>query len=106
MKIVGVTACPTGIAHTYMAQENLEEECKKRGFDYKIETQGSLGPENELLEKDIANADLVILGISIAIEGEERFKDKIVYRCEVGPCVSNPTKVVDDALLYYKGASK
>lgn len=42
MKIIGITACPTGIAHTYMAQECLEKECRKRGFDVKIETQGGL----------------------------------------------------------------
>ena len=43
MKVVGVTACPTGVAHTYMAQEALERECRKRGYEVKIETQGSIG---------------------------------------------------------------
>lgn len=103
MKVVGVTACPTGIAHTYMAQENLENECKKRGYECKFETQGSLGIENELSEEEIAEADLVILGISIAIEGEDRFDDKIVYQVEVGPCVSHPEKVVADAIAFYEG---
>ncbi|MDO5717689.1 MAG: PTS fructose transporter subunit IIB [Tissierellia bacterium] len=102
MKVVGITACPTGIAHTYMAQENLEKECKKRGFDCKIETQGSLGIENELDMKDIENADLVILGIGIAIEGEERFIKKIVYETSVSECVTNPSKVLEEALVYYK----
>ena len=46
MKIIGITACPTGIAHTYTAQECLEKEIKKRGIDVKIETQGGLGIEN------------------------------------------------------------
>ncbi len=102
MKVVGVTACPTGIAHTYMAQENLIKECEKRGFDVKIETQGSLGVENELTEEEIAAADLVILGISIAIDGEERFDDKVVYKTEVSPCVSKPQEVVDLALELYE----
>lgn len=102
MKIVGVTACPTGIAHTYMAQENLLNQCKERGFECKIETQGSLGIENELSESDIRDADLVILGISIAIEGEDRFDDKIVYSTSVSPVVSKPQEVMDKALEYYE----
>ena len=48
MKVVGVTACPTGIAHTYMAQEAIEKECRKRGFEVKVETQGGMGIEQEL----------------------------------------------------------
>ena len=48
MKIVAVTACPTGIAHTYMAQEAIEKECRNRGYEVKVETQGSMGIENEL----------------------------------------------------------
>ena len=61
MKIVAVTACPTGIAHTYMAQEAIEKECKKRGHEVQVETQGSMGIENELEQEDIdqAYADLL-----------------------------------------------
>jgi len=102
MKVVGITACPTGIAHTYMAQEGLVEECKKRGFEVKIETQGTIGIENELTQEEIDAADLVILGVAIAIEGEERFDDKVVYHAEVGKCVSNPKAVVDEALKLVK----
>ncbi|MBS4206673.1 PTS fructose transporter subunit IIB [Bacillus sp. FJAT-50079] len=76
MKIVGVTACTTGIAHTYMAQEALEKECAKRGFEIKIETQGGMGIDNELTEEEIAEADAVILAIAVGIEGEERFEEK------------------------------
>lgn len=76
MKIVGVTACTTGIAHTYMAQEAIEKECRKRGHEVIIETQGGMGIENELSEEEIASADAVILGISIGIEGDERFDEK------------------------------
>ena len=85
-----------------MAQENLINECKKRGFNVKVETQGSLGIENELTQEEIQNADLVILGISIAIEGEERFDGKIVYRTEVSPLVKRPSDVVDKALEYFE----
>lgn len=76
MNIVGVTACTTGVAHTYMAQEAIEKECKKRGYIVKIETQGGMGIDNELSEEEVAEADVVILAVSIGIEGEERFEEK------------------------------
>ena len=48
MKLVAVSACTAGIAHTYMTQEAIEQECKKRGIDCKVETQGGMGINNEL----------------------------------------------------------
>lgn len=102
MKIVGVAACPTGIAHTYMAAENIVKECKRRGFEIKMETQGSIGIEDELLEEEIEEADFVLLGISIGIDGMERFDEKIVFQAEVSDCVAHPEKVVDDALKFYE----
>lgn len=77
MKIVGVSACPTGIAHTYMAQEAIEKEGRKRGYDIKIETQGSMGVENELDQAEIDAADVVVFAVSIDIEDEERFDEKV-----------------------------
>ena len=76
MKVVGVAACITGVAHTYMAQEAIEQECKKRGYEVKVETQGGMGIENELTEDEIADADVVIMAVAIGIEGEERFEEK------------------------------
>ena len=76
MKIVGVAACITGIAHTDMAQEALEKECKKRGFDCKVETQGGMGIENELEQDEIDDADVVVMAVAIGIEGEDRFEEK------------------------------
>lgn len=102
MKVVGVTACPTGIAHTYMAQESLERECKRRGFEYHFETQGSIGIENELSQEEVDEADLVILAVSIQIEAEERFEDKIVYYADVNEAVSSPKSVLDKALKFYE----
>lgn len=98
MKIVGVTACPTGIAHTYMAQEMLEKECKNRGFEVKVETQGGLGIENELTAEDIASADVVVLAVSIVIEGEERFEDSLVVRGDVDAAISGVVALVDEAV--------
>lgn len=73
MKIVAVTACPTGIAHTYMAAEQLEKTAKKLGHHIKVETQGAMGIENELSQADIDGATVAILAVDIAIEQPERF---------------------------------
>lgn len=103
MKIIGITACPTGIAHTYMAQECLERECKKRGFEVKIETQGGLGIENELTEEDVASADVVILAVSVVIEGEERFEGKPVINTDVDEAISKVAGLVDRAVALVEG---
>lgn len=97
MKIIGITACPTGIAHTYMAQESLELELKKRGHEYKIETQGGMGIENELTEKDVLEADVVILAVSIVIEGEQRFEHKPVIKADVARAIKDVVNLVDEA---------
>jgi fructose-specific phosphotransferase system IIB component len=73
MHIVAVTACPTGIAHTYMAAEKLEKVAREMGHTIKVETQGAMGIENELSPADIAKADVVILATDIAIEKSSRF---------------------------------
>jgi fructose-specific phosphotransferase system IIB component len=73
MKIIAVTACPTGIAHTYMAAEQLEKTAKKLGHTIKVETQGAMGIENELSQADIDAAEVVIVAADIALEGAERF---------------------------------
>ncbi|CAM4253821.1 PTS fructose transporter subunit IIB [Erysipelothrix inopinata] len=98
MKILGVTACPTGIAHTYMAQETLEQECAKRGFEYKVETQGGMGIENELTEEDVASADVIILAVSVVIEGEERFEGKPVIHSDVDRAIKDVVNLVDEAI--------
>lgn len=73
MNIVAVTACPTGIAHTYMAAEKLEQTAKALGHSIRVETQGAMGIENELSEADIAKADVAIIAADIAVEKADRF---------------------------------
>ncbi len=97
MKIVGVTACPTGVAHTYMAQEALERECRKRGHEVKIETQGSIGIENELSQEEVDAADVVIMAVAVLVEGEERFEDKVILNADVNDAISKTAQVVDEA---------
>lgn len=102
MKIVAVTACPTGIAHTYMAQEAIEKECKKRGYEVQVETQGSMGIENELEQEVIDEADVAILAIAIGIDGEERFEEKMeegkVLQVEPGEVLRNVSAIIDKAI--------
>jgi fructose-specific phosphotransferase system IIB component len=97
MKIVGITACPTGVAHTYMAQEALEKECRKRGHQVKIETQGSIGIENELTQEEIDEADVIIMAVAVMVEGEERFEDKEVFNTDVNDAIAKTAKVIDEA---------
>jgi PTS system fructose-specific IIB component/fructose-specific PTS system IIB-like component len=73
MRIVAVTACPTGIAHTYMAAEQLEKTAKTLGHTIKVETQGAMGIENELSQADVDAADVAIIAADIALERPERF---------------------------------
>lgn len=63
MKFVGVTACPTGIVHTYMAAEKSWRKKQKMSIGIKVETRGSVGIENKLTEQEIREADVVILGL-------------------------------------------
>src|SRR5690625_7621640 len=76
IKIVRTTACTKEIAHTYMSQDALEKECKKRGYETSIETQGGTGIEDELTDEQIQEADVAVLAVSIGIEGDERFDEK------------------------------
>ena len=76
-KLLGVTGCPTGIAHTYMAQEALEEAAKKLGAEMKVETNGAVGVENALTPEEIAECDGIILACDKNVD-IERFNEKPV----------------------------
>lgn len=98
MKIVAVTACPAGVAHTYMAKKGLEKAAKKLGHKIKVETQGSMGIENEIKSKDLLDAEIVILAIDTKIEKANRFSDMNVYEVPVAAAVKNSIKVITDAI--------
>ncbi len=97
MNLVAITACPTGIAHTYMAAEQLEKTAKSLGHVIHVETQGSMGVENELTAKDIAAADAVIFAVDIAVENAERFKGKKIIQVGVTEAIKNPKGVLAKA---------
>lgn len=90
LDFVAVTACPTGIAHTYIAKERLVQAAHKRNHAIKVETQGSIGKEDELTPDDIREADVVIIAADIAIEGMERFAGKKVIRAPIQIAIEAP----------------
>ncbi|HTR99675.1 MAG TPA: PTS fructose transporter subunit IIB [Bacteroidota bacterium] len=93
MKLVAVTACPTGIAHTYMAAESLEKTAKKHGHAIKVETQGSMGIENELTQEEIDAADIAIFAVGIPVRNIERFAKIKVVEISVQDAIKNPEGV-------------
>lgn len=94
MKIVGVTSCPSGVAHTYMAAEALILAGEKNGVEVKIETQGTAGTENRLTAQDIEDAVCVVLSNNVAIMGEERFKGKKVLRMSLSDLIKKSDAIV------------
>ncbi|GAA5449602.1 PTS system fructose-specific EIIB'BC component [Deinococcus depolymerans] len=97
LHVVGITACPTGIAHTFMAAEGLEGGAKKLGYTVKIETQGSVGAGNALTPDDIARADLVVIAADTNVD-LSRFTGKRVYVTGTKPAIRDGAAVVTTAL--------
>ena len=95
MKIIGVTKCPTGIAHTYMAAARIEKECERLGYEVKVETQGSQGTEKKLPKREIAKADNVIIAAEVVIEEPERFYGKWVLKTRIKPLLKNTQGVFE-----------
>ena len=94
MKIVAVTACPTGIAHTYMAAEQIERAARVAGHEISVETQGSMGIENELSAAMIGAADVVIFAVDIEVEKKERFEGKKVIQVGVAEAIKKPDALI------------
>ncbi len=97
MRILAVTACPTGIAHTYMAAEALEREAVKRRHKIKVETQGSMGVENEITAKDVAEADVIIFAVDMNVLRADRFTGKPLVRVGVADAIKKTAKVLEQA---------
>ena len=94
MKILAVTACPVGIAHTYMAAENLQKAGKELGVDIKVETQGSTGVENALTDRDIEEADGIIIAADKTVD-KERFAGKKVIVTGVKDGIRRPQELIN-----------
>ncbi len=94
MRIVAVTACPTGIAHTYMAAERLEKAARRLGHAIKVETQGAMGIENELTPADIAAAEVALFAAGIPVRSRERFAAIRVVESSVQEAIRNPERIL------------
>lgn len=96
-RIVAVTACPTGIAHTYMAADSLAAAAQKAGVDFQVETQGSAGA-TPLDPAVIAAADAVIFAVDVDVRGKERFAGKPVVSAPVKRGIDEPARMIREAL--------
>ena len=96
-KIVAVTACPTGIAHTYMAADALKYAAEDLGYDFKVETQGSSGNET-LTQADIDEADAVIFAVSVNVRDRSRFAGKPYVESPVKRGIDEPQAMIEEAL--------
>lgn len=95
--IVAITSCPTGIAHTFMAAEGLEQGAQALGYKIKVETQGSVGADNKLTTEEIARADVVIIAADREVD-RERFSGKRVYASGTKQAITNGQEYIKKAL--------
>ncbi|EBX7829450.1 PTS fructose transporter subunit IIBC [Salmonella enterica subsp. enterica serovar Livingstone] len=96
-RVVAVTACPTGVAHTFMAAEAIETEAKKRGWWVKVETRGSVGAGNAITPEEVAEADLVIVAADIEVD-LAKFAGLPMYRTSTGLALKKTAQELDKAV--------
>lgn len=96
-RVLAVTACPTGIAHTYMAREALLEEAQRMGVALKVETNGAAGIEDPLTAEDIAHAECILIAADRSVE-TDRFAGKPVIRVPVAQAIRSPEQLLHQAL--------
>ncbi|MGF1726837.1 PTS fructose transporter subunit IIB [Photobacterium nomapromontoriensis] len=95
MKIVAVTACPTGIAHTYMAAVELKKAAQQLGIQILVETQGAMGIEHPLSVQDIGRADVVLIASDIEIEHRARFTGSKIHCVTIEDVLTDPVSVLN-----------
>ena len=96
-KLVAVTSCPTGIAHTYMAAEALQMAAKEMGYEIKVETQGSVGAENVISENEVKEADAVIIAADTNVD-KARFEGKPMVVVSVKDAIKDAKGLINSAL--------
>ncbi len=106
MKIVGITACPSGVAHTYMAAEALKKAAIARGHEIKVETQGQIGLENEITQAEADAADVVVLTTDIGLKNTERFKGKPIVRLGISDVVKKAPAIIEKIVKAFKNRKK
>ena len=100
MKILAVTACPSGVAHTYMAAEALERAAKAKGIEIKVETQGQIGIENRITAEDLKGADIVILTKDMSIKEVERFSGIVTVKVGISDVVKKTDQLIDKVVAH------
>ncbi|PPF19858.1 MULTISPECIES: PTS fructose-like transporter subunit IIB [unclassified Rathayibacter] len=103
MRIVAVTSCIAGIAHTYMAAEALEQAAKKKGYEIQVETQGAAGSD-PMSDRTIADADVVILAADLEVRGKERFAGKPTLEVGTSEALAKAADVIDRAVAKVQDA--
>lgn len=94
MNIIGIAACTAGIAHTYIAKEKLITAAKNAGHNIHIETQGTIGVQDEIPDELIKSADIVILAIDVKVSGRERFANKKIIEVPTEIAIKSPNKLI------------
>lgn len=98
MKIVAVTSCPAGLAHTPMAAKALENAGAKMGYEIKVEQQGAMGKVNEITTKEVQEADFVLIASDQHIDGMDRFNGKKVIKVKIGVALKKPEAVLEKCI--------
>lgn len=94
MNIVAISACTMGVAHTFIAKDKLIEAATRFGHTIKVETQGSIGAENELTTEDIEKADIVIIAADINVSGQERFENKPLVKVPITTAIKRSEALI------------
>ncbi len=105
MNVVGISACPAGLAHTPMAAKAIEKAGKELGWNVKMEQQGMMGPVNAITDEEAKAADFVLIASDQKITNMDRFKGKPVIRVDINTCIKAPEAVLKKcAAAIKKGA--
>ena len=96
MYLVAVCSCPVGIAHTYMAADNLKKAAQKKGIEIKVETQGAQGVEDEITEEDLKRCDACIIASDVKIKNSSRFIDIPTMSFKVNEPIKDADAVIDE----------
>lgn len=102
MKIIAITSCPVGMAHTYMAAAALKKVAKKLGHDIKVETQGAMGIRDKITLKEVAEADIFIIAADVVVIESERFEGIPTFETTTSKLIRKGEKIVKEALASVK----
>ncbi len=103
MKIIALTSCPVGMAHTYMAAAALKKAAVKMGHSIRVETQGSMGIKDKITPEEVAEADLFIMSADVAMIEGERFDDIHTFETTTSRVIKKSGEVINEAIASLTG---